>query len=89
MGIVAIEQILLSGRAAGASSIRESHEDAGRVPAPRPRLLDQVRAALRLRHYSRRTEHAYVGWIRRYILFHGKRRNWTIVVRPLWTTVVG
>jgi len=42
--------------------------------APRPRrLLDVVREALRARHYSRRTEKAYVGWIRRYILFHGKR----------------
>jgi integron integrase len=40
---------------------------------PKPRLLDRVRAALRLRHYSRRTEEAYVAWIRRYILFHGKR----------------
>ena len=39
----------------------------------RPRLLDTVRDALRLRHYSRRTERAYVGWIRRYILFHAKR----------------
>jgi len=38
-----------------------------------PRLLDQVREAIRLRHYSYRTEKAYVDWIRRYILFHGKR----------------
>ncbi|MDB5971615.1 MAG: integrase [Hydrocarboniphaga sp.] len=38
-----------------------------------PRLLDRVRSALRVRHYSRRTEEAYVAWIRRYILFHGKR----------------
>ncbi len=38
-----------------------------------PRLLDSVRAALRARHYSPRTEDAYVGWIRRFILFHGKR----------------
>jgi len=38
-----------------------------------PRLLDQVRAAIRTRHYSYRTEEAYVGWIRRFILFHGKR----------------
>ncbi len=30
-------------------------------------------AGLRVRHYSRRTERAYVGWIRRYVLFHGKR----------------
>jgi integron integrase len=38
-----------------------------------PRLLDQVRDAIRLRHYSHRTEQAYVYWIRRYILFHKKR----------------
>jgi integron integrase len=38
-----------------------------------PRLLDQVRERLRLKHYSIRTEQAYVGWIRRYIIFHGKR----------------
>jgi integron integrase len=42
-------------------------------PAQPPRLLDRVRAAVRLRHYSRRTEQAYVGWIRRYIHFHGVR----------------
>jgi integron integrase len=40
---------------------------------PRPRLLDRVRGALRARHYSARTEDAYVAWIRRYIFFHGKR----------------
>ena len=39
----------------------------------KPKLLDQVRQLLRLRHYSLRTEEAYVAWIRRYILFHGKR----------------
>jgi integron integrase len=38
-----------------------------------PRLLDRVREAIRTRHYSRRTEEAYVGWIRRYILHHGKK----------------
>ncbi|HEY5656582.1 MAG TPA: integron integrase [Myxococcota bacterium] len=38
-----------------------------------PRLLDQVRIALRVRHYSIRTEEAYVGWIRRFILFHERR----------------
>jgi len=32
-----------------------------------PKLLDRVRAAIRARHYSRRTEEAYVGWIKRYI----------------------
>ncbi|MEP6767327.1 MAG: phage integrase N-terminal SAM-like domain-containing protein, partial [Acidobacteriota bacterium] len=35
--------------------------------------MDRVRIAIRARHYSLRTEEAYVGWIRRYILFHGKR----------------
>ena len=49
--------------------VRES-----RAPeAPKPRLLDRVREAIRARHYSRRTEKTYVAWIRRYILFHGKR----------------
>ncbi len=38
-----------------------------------PKLLDQIRAAVRLRHYSRRTEQAYVHWAKRYIIFHGKR----------------
>lgn len=41
---------------------------------PRPRkLLDQVRDAIRLKHYSYRTEETYVYWIRRFILFHNKR----------------
>ena len=39
---------------------------------PPPKLLDRVRDAVRTRHYSRRTEDAYVGWIRRYIVFHRK-----------------
>ena len=39
-----------------------------------PRLLERVREAIRTRHYSRRTEKAYVAWIKRYIFFlHGKR----------------
>ena len=37
------------------------------------RLLDRVRDAIRARHYSRRTEKAYVNWIKRYIFFHAKR----------------
>ncbi len=35
--------------------------------------LDQVRAAIRTRHYSIRTEEAYIRWIREYIIFYGKR----------------
>lgn len=38
-----------------------------------PKLLDQVRVAIRTRHYSIRTEDAYVGWIRRFIFFHGRK----------------
>jgi integron integrase len=43
------------------------------TPPEPPRLLDRIRAACRVRHYSLRTEEAYVGWARRFILFHGKR----------------
>ncbi len=38
-----------------------------------PRLLDRVKIAIRVRHYSMATERAYSNWIRRFILFHGKR----------------
>jgi integron integrase len=41
--------------------------------AQKPRLLDQVREAIRTRHYSYRTEKAYVHWIKRFIFFHNKR----------------
>lgn len=42
-------------------------------PAQPPKLLDQVRRRIRLKHYSIRTEKTYLAWIRRFILFHGKR----------------
>lgn len=48
-------------------------ENEGVTEPKTPRLLDQVRARLRLKHYSLRTERAYVSWIRRFILAHGKR----------------
>ena len=41
--------------------------------SPPPKLLDQVRARLRVKHYSIRTERSYVDWIKRFIWFHGKR----------------
>src|SRR5213594_4216399 len=44
----------------------------------KPKLLDQIRQLMRLRHYSLRTEEAYVGWIRRYILYHGKRHPYDL-----------
>jgi len=43
------------------------------VNAAEPKLLDRVRREIRTRHLSLRTEEAYVGWVRRFILFHGKR----------------
>ena len=62
--------VLSCGRRRG--SFAAVHETSPAEP-PKPRLLDRVRAALRSRHDSRRTEQAYVAWIRRYIFFHGKR----------------
>ncbi len=46
--------------------------------APRPRLLDQVRDTMRRKYMSRRTEEAYIHWIRRFLYFTGKRlrRPW-------------
>lgn len=38
-----------------------------------PRLLERVREAIRTKHYSQRTEKAYVHWIRKFVVFHGKR----------------
>lgn len=52
----------------------ESQQASGAHATTRqPKLLDRVRQACRLRHLSRHTEEAYVGWIRRFILFHHKR----------------
>jgi integron integrase len=46
----------------------------GELPRPRPpRLLDQVKQVMRLKHYALRTEECYTQWIKRFILFHGKR----------------
>jgi len=43
-------------------------------PAPQPpKLLDQYRNALRIKHYSPRTEDTYLQWVKNFILFHGKR----------------
>lgn len=53
-------------------------EEAPPYRAEGPKLLDRVRAAVRTRHLSRRTEEAYVFWIRRYLLFHGKRHPGTL-----------
>ena len=47
----------------------------------KPKLLDQVRAAVRVRHLSYRTEQAYVDWIKRFILFHKKRNLMDSIVK--------
>jgi hypothetical protein len=39
------------------------------------KLLDQVRDAIRVKHYARNTEQAYVYWIRKYILFHKAKQG--------------
>jgi integron integrase len=47
-------------------------ENTPSVPPP-PKLLDQVRDKIRVKHYSIRTETQYLQWIKRFIFFHGKR----------------
>jgi len=54
-------------------ALRSSPSPSLPVSARRPRLLDQVRAAIRVKHYSIRIEESYINWIRRFILFHGKQ----------------
>lgn len=58
----------------------DSNSNAPKRPAPSgqassktPRLMERFSEAIRVRHYSRSTETAYGGWIRRFIFFHGKR----------------
>ena len=46
--------------------------------APQIKLLEQVRRACRARHFSRKTEVAYTGWVHRFILYHGKRHPATL-----------
>jgi hypothetical protein len=48
-----------------------------------PKLLDQVRDKLRVKHYSIRTEHAYTDRIRRYVIFHGKRHPKNLGARDI------
>lgn len=51
----------------------DSPPAAGAAAPQHPRLLEQARLAIRARHYSPRTEKAYLGWMRRYVLFHAGR----------------
>ena len=62
-------RVILLSRAMGVT------ESGSRDSSTPPKLLDRVRMRLRARHYSPRTEKAYVGWIRRFILFHHRRHS--------------
>jgi hypothetical protein len=46
-----------------------------------PKLLAQVVDAIRIRHYSIKTEEAYVHWVKAYIRFHGLRHRWDMARR--------
>src|SRR3569832_1611211 len=52
------------------------HHSAQPLIAPaKPRLLDQMRDRIRSKHYSLRTDHAYLGWEKRFMLFYEKRHR--------------
>jgi integron integrase len=51
---------------------------------PPPKLLDQVRQAIRRKHYSIRTEDAYENWIRRFIFFHMAKQGFTRHPAQMW-----
>jgi integron integrase len=48
-----------------------------------PKLLHRVRAAIRTKHYSRRTEEVYVGWVRRFVIFHALRHPTSLGAREV------
>jgi hypothetical protein len=58
-------------------------------------LLGGLRAAIRARHYSPRTEESYVGWVRRFVVFHSRRHPATLgelkvqAFSPTWRSAVG
>jgi site-specific recombinase XerD len=75
-GAAALARCWLAGRI-----VADSLQPPRAVPFPegsRPKLLDQVRHTIRMRHYSRRTETTYVHWIRRFIVFHHKKHPSTM-----------
>jgi site-specific recombinase XerD len=50
------------------------------LTAKPPKLLDQVREVLTMKHYAYRTEQAYIDWIKRFIFFHNKRHHLEVSV---------
>lgn len=62
----------------GDVSMRSTGREPQQVDLMAEKLLDRMRRIIRLRHYSIRTEKAYLHWVRRFILFHGKRHPETM-----------
>ncbi len=62
----------MASESSGSTDAREEGE------RPRPRLLDEVHEAIRRRYFSRRTEEAYVHWIKRFIFYSGRRHPATL-----------
>lgn len=56
-----------------ANFTKQTNNKAAKEQRDKPKLLDQVRITLRANHYSRKTEEAYLSWIKRFILFNNKR----------------
>lgn len=63
--------------------VPEAHLRRDEEPGRRFRLLERVRAKARSRHYSPRTEQAYVDWVRRFVRFHGRRHPSTMGEREV------
>ena len=59
------------------------------IANPKAKLLDQLREVLRVKHYSLRTEEAYVLWARRYVQFHRDRSGGWVHPRYMGATEVG
>jgi integron integrase len=75
VSVLIVEEFWLSGEAwAMTTATEQRRTPLGLFPdQPVPRLYDRIIEVLRVRHYSQRTEEAYLHWIRRFILFHDRR----------------
>jgi integron integrase len=69
----AVKGFVSHGQTLASSGPRPVVTSGARTNPPKPKLLDQVRLALRARHYSPRTEQTYCHWIKRFIFFHNVR----------------
>jgi Phage integrase, N-terminal SAM-like domain len=94
--VAATEKDALRALAAGRAALeflyaKVLHRHLGELPLPRPpRLLDQVKQVMRVKHYAVRTEECYVQWIKRFILFHEGRPSQPTsqCPRPEWYDAV-